>query len=93
MRILHGIIDDETEKIRCENCFLSYRFKEDRHKGWSPHAVGKSVNPNYSYQYHNGRIHSGLTRVVWELNEVGHNKGSTMLKPEKICEYVDLKCK
>ena len=29
MRILHGIIDDDTEKIRCENCFLSYRHTED----------------------------------------------------------------
>ena len=59
MRVLHTIIDDETEKIRLEGAFLSYRFKGDNHRGWTPHAGGKSVNPNYSYQYHDGRIYSG----------------------------------
>ena len=33
MRVLHEIIDDETEKIRCENCFLSYRYREVDDKG------------------------------------------------------------
>ena len=81
MRVLHGIIDDDTKKIRCENCFLSYRHIGDSHKGWSPHAGGKSVNPNYSYQFHNGRIYSGMTRVVWELNKVASGKGGTMFIP------------
>lgn len=81
MRTLHSIIDDETEKIRLENVFLSYRTISDGHKGWSPHAGGKSVNPNYSYQYHNGRIHAGMTRVVWELNEVSKGKGGTAFIP------------
>ena len=81
MRVLHQIIDDETEKIRCENCFLSYRYRDDGHKGWSPHAGGKSVNPNYSYQYHDGKIHSGMTRVVWELNGVEKGRGGTEFIP------------
>ena len=77
LRVLHQIIDDETEKLRCENCFLSYRYQGDDHRGWNPHAGGKSVNPNYSYQYHDGKIHAGMTRVVWELNEVEKGKGGT----------------
>jgi len=64
--------------MRCESCFfLSYRYRDDGHKGWDPHAGGKSVNPNYSYQYHDGKIHSGMTRVVWELNGVETDKGGT----------------
>jgi len=81
MRTLHTIIDNDTEKIRLENTFLSYRYKGDSHKGWSPHAGGKSVNPNYSYQYHDGKIHAGMTRVVWELNGVEKGKGGTALIP------------
>lgn len=81
MRTLHTVIDDDTEKIRLENAFLSYRVKGENPGNWSPHAGGKSVNPNYSYQYHDGRIHSGMTRVVWELNEVEHGKGGTSLIP------------
>ncbi|MYI61774.1 MAG: hypothetical protein F4105_08925, partial [Gemmatimonadetes bacterium] len=41
MRVLHTIIDDEIEKIRLEGAFLSYRFKGDNHRGWTPHAGGK----------------------------------------------------
>lgn len=81
LRVLHQIIDEDTEKLRLENCFLSYRYQGDGHKGWDPHAGGKSVNPNYSYQYHDGKIHAGMTRVVWELNEVEYNKGGTALVP------------
>lgn len=80
-RVLHSIIDEDTEKLRCENCFLSWRERDDSHKGWDPHAGGKSVNPNYSYQYHDGKIHSGMTRVVWELNAVEKGKGGTEFVP------------
>ncbi|MDA0708675.1 MAG: phytanoyl-CoA dioxygenase family protein [bacterium] len=81
MRVLHTIIDDDTEKIRLEGAFLSHRFQNDNHRGWTPHAGGKSVNPNYSYQYHDGRIYSGMTRVVWELNGVEKGKGGTAFIP------------
>jgi hypothetical protein len=81
MRVLHTVIDDDTEKIRLENAFLSYRTRDDGHKGWDPHAGGKSVNPNYSYQYHDGKIYSGMTRVVWELNGVEKGKGGTAFIP------------
>jgi hypothetical protein len=81
MRVLHTIIDDDTEKLRLENAFLSYRTIDDGHKGWTPHAGGRTVNPNYSYQYHNGRIHAGMTRVVWELNPVKEWQGGTAFIP------------
>jgi hypothetical protein len=81
LRVLHSIIDDDDEKIRLENTFLSYRHIDDGHRGWTPHAGGKSVNPNYSYQYHDGKIFSGMTRVVWELNGVEKGKGGTAFIP------------
>ena len=81
MRVLHSVIDDETDKVRLEGAFLSYRHRDDGHRGWSPHAGGKTVNPNYSYQYHDGRIYSGMTRVVWELNGVEKGKGGTAFIP------------
>ena len=81
MRVLHTVIDDDTDKIRLEGASLSYRYKDDGHKGWSPHAGGKTVNPNYSYQYHDGRVYSGMTRVVWELNAIEKGKGATAFIP------------
>jgi hypothetical protein len=81
MRVMHSIIDDETEKIRLEGASLSYRYQGDERKGWSPHAGGRTLNPNYSYQYHDGRIYSGMTRVVWELNGIEKGKGATAFIP------------
>ena len=46
LRVLHGIIDDETEKLRQKTAF-SYRTMGDGYRGWNPHAGGRSVNPNY----------------------------------------------
>ena len=78
MRVLHTVIG-KTEKMRLENCFLAHRERGDGK--WNPHAGGRTVNPNYSYQYHNGKIYSGMTRVVWELNEVVEGRGGTMFMP------------
>jgi hypothetical protein len=39
------------------------------------------VNPNYAYNFHDGRIYAGMTRVVWELNEVIENHGGTCFIP------------
>ncbi len=56
---------------------MSYLYRDDGDKGSGPHTGNKSVNPNYSYQYHDGKIHSGMTRVFWELKEVEKDKGGT----------------
>ena len=55
--VAYGLLTMRRRRIRLEGAFLSYRFKGDNHRGCTPHAGGKSVNPNYSYQYHDGRIY------------------------------------
>ncbi len=69
----------EFYDFRCEDSFFSVRsagFQPGETK--VPHVVrppqrGGPVN----YQCRNGRIFSGLTRVVWELNPVRHGMGGT----------------
>jgi hypothetical protein len=80
MDVLNTVIS-RTDKVRCENCFLAWRERDEGAGQWRPHAGGRSVNPNYSYQYHDGRVYSGMTRVVWELNEVPHGRGGTSFIP------------
>jgi Phytanoyl-CoA dioxygenase (PhyH) len=79
MEVLHGVIDDDVEKIRLENVFLSYR--EGNERAWDPHAGGRTTNPNYAYNFHDGRIYAGMTRVVWELTEVLRDQGGTCFIP------------
>ena len=79
MDVLLDVIDKDEEKVRLENIFLSYR-EEDEGK-WTPHAGGRTTNPNYAYNFHDGRIYSGMTRVVWELTEVREDRGGTCFIP------------
>ena len=79
MDILLNVIDPDIEKIRLENVFLSYR--EMGESEWKPHAGGLTTNPNYAYNFHDGRIYSGMTRVVWELSEVKQDRGGTCFIP------------
>lgn len=79
MDVLLEVIDPDLAKIRLENVFLSYR---DRGEGeWKPHGGGRTTNPNYAYNFHDGRIYAGMTRVVWELSEVIEGKGGTCFIP------------
>ena len=80
LRVLLGIIG-KLDKIRLESAFVNYREQDDTRRPWSPHAGGRTLNPNYSYNFHAGQIYSGMTRVVWELNEVEHGKGGTAFMP------------
>lgn len=79
INILLNVIDPDINKIRLENVFLSYREQGDGK--WDPHAGGRTTNPNYAYNFHDGRIYSGMTRVVWELTEVLENQGGTCFLP------------
>ena len=79
MEVLLNVIDPDPEKIRLENVFLSYR--EMGEGKWQPHAGGRTTNPNYAYNFHDGRIYAGMTRVVWELTEVLEDKGGTCFIP------------
>lgn len=91
MRALQTVIDPDYASIRLEVVHSTYREKGGRNlqgsgeldpaKIWDPHEGGRTVNPVYSYQYHNGQIYAGMTRVVWELNEVVRGMGGTMFVP------------
>lgn len=79
MEVLLNVIDPDPEKIRLENVFFNYR--EMGEGEWKPHAGGRTTNPNYAYNFHDGRIYAGMTRVVWELSEVLKDKGGTCFIP------------
>ena len=52
---------------------MAFRFR--------PHGGGGYFNfggSSHLYQMHQDAIHAGLTRVVWEPNEVGEADGGTM---------------
>jgi len=75
-----GRSDAECHPFRCENSFASIRSA-----GWKPAAndvphvvLDARTGGPMSYQCRNGAIHSGLTRVVWELNPVRAGMGGTM---------------
>ncbi|MCZ6680182.1 MAG: phytanoyl-CoA dioxygenase [Candidatus Poribacteria bacterium] len=59
--------------FRCESSFAMLRAKG---QAGSPPHCGPIVGP-LAYRVLNGRIWSGLTRVVWELSEVKKDKGGT----------------
>ena len=79
MKVLLEVIDPDINKIRLENVFLSYRKQGEGE--WKPHAGGRTTNPNYAYNFNDGRIYAGMTRVVWELNEVIEGRGGTCFIP------------
>ena len=54
------------------------------HDNFGPHGGGGYFNfrgNSHIYQMQSGKVHSGLTRVVWELNEVGEGDGGTLFLP------------
>ena len=82
MEVLLDVIDPDVAKLRLENVFLSYR--EGDESRWDPHAGGRTTNPNYAYNFHDGRIYAGMTRVVWELTEVLEGQGVPASSPAAI---------
>lgn len=64
--------------FRCENSMVSIRSAGYAAGGTStPHNVRPQQANVLRYQFAGGRIYSGLTRVVWELNEVKKSDGGT----------------
>ena len=61
--------------FRCESSMPRARTTD--YEGLPPHGGG-DIGP-LAYNCHNGRIYSGLTRVVWELNPVEEGDGGTLL--------------
>jgi hypothetical protein len=83
--ILNEILSDSKPNnaywnFRCENSFPTLRKN-----GWQPGSTSRPhvVKPPQStgpmnFSCHNGRMYSGLTRVVWELNPVERGDGGTL---------------
>ena len=81
MGILQEVIDPDRERIRLESVFISGRSAKNTGNEWRPHVGGTNLHPSFSFRFHNGRIYSAMTRIVWELNEVKKGQGGTCLVP------------
>ena len=81
MGVLQEVIHPERDRIRLESIFVSARSTGTTGNQWRPHVGGTNLDPSTSYRFHNGRIYSGMTRIVWELNEVKKGQGGTCLVP------------
>ena len=73
---------DDYYAFRCENSFITVRppgwSKQERRDGGLPHVVRPPQQANaMRYQAAGGKIFAGLTRVVWELEEVRSGQGGT----------------
>lgn len=73
---------DECYSFRCEGSFITVRppgwDKSERGDNGLPHVVRPPQQANaMRYQVAGGKIFSGLTRVVWELEEVKAGQGNT----------------
>ena len=62
--------------FRCESSFFVYRGYGQ--SGFQPAHRGPD-EPPLCYQFCNGRIASGLTRVIWELTDVIQSSGGTAI--------------
>lgn len=73
---------EDYYSFRCENSFITVRppgwSKHERSDGGLPHVVRPPQQANaMRYQVAGGKIFAGLTRVVWELEEVKAGQGGT----------------
>ena len=92
-----GLASEECYGFRFDHTYTSHR--PAGHDNFNPHGGGGLFNfsgSSHLYQMERGRIHAGLTRVVWELNEVEKGEGGTMFlsgshkaafpRPTELCE-------
>lgn len=75
-------VNDEAWAFRCESSFTTVRppgwEKSTRGDNGMPHVVRPPQQANaMRYQVAGGKIFAGLTRVVWELEEVKAGQGGT----------------
>ena len=83
--VLNEIISHQP--LAAEDCY-GFRFdhtstshRQAGHDNFNPHGGGGLFNfsgNSHLYQMHPGRVHAGLVRVVWELNEVAEGEGGTL---------------
>ena len=78
--ISHQALANETcYGFRYDHTYTSHR--RAGHDNFRPHGGGGYFNflgNSHIYQMQPGKIHAGLIRVVWELNEVREGDGGTM---------------
>jgi len=75
-----GIASEECYGFRFDHTYTSHR--KAGHDNWNPHGGGGVFNfavHSHIYQMVPGKVHAGLVRVVWELNEVADGDGGTLL--------------
>ena len=77
-----SFMHDDCYSFRCESSFTTVRppgwSSEERNGTGLPHVVRPPQQANaMRYQAVGGKIFSGLTRVVWELEEVRSGQGAT----------------
>lgn len=75
-------VANDSYSFRCESSFTTIRppgwSKMERTDGGMPHVVRPPQQANaMRYQVAGGKIFAGLTRVVWELEEVKAGQGGT----------------
>ena len=74
-----GLASEECYGFRFDHTYTSHR--RAGHDNFNPHGGSGLFNfsgSSHLYQMERGRIHAGLTRVVWELNEVEKGEGGTL---------------
>ena len=74
-----GYSGEDCYGFRMEGTFLTIRAKG--HDNFSPHGGRGMLNfpgNSHTYHMHHDKAHSGLTRVVWELNPVKKRSGGTL---------------
>ncbi|MBI4552835.1 MAG: phytanoyl-CoA dioxygenase family protein [Candidatus Latescibacteria bacterium] len=71
--VLHEIIGPD---VRLENTFAVWRKKGETHGPLHGGGPGQG-DPIFGYRVHNGRIHAGMVRVIFELTDVHKEDGAT----------------
>ena len=77
-----ALASEDCYGFRYDHTYTSHRSAG--HDNFSPHGGGGYFNfrgNSHIYQMQQGKVHSGLTRVVWELNEVAAGDGGTLFLP------------
>ena len=77
-----ALASEECYGFRYDHTYTSHR--QAGHDNFGPHGGGGYFNfrgNSHIYQMQQGKVHSGLTRVVWELNEVSEGDGGTLFLP------------
>ena len=75
-----ALADEDCYGFRYDHTYTSLR--PTGHDNFKPHGGGayfSFAGNSHMYQMLPGKVHAGLTRVVWELNEVAPGDGGTLL--------------